>query len=546
MAALKNSRSIDTKTLGSTTVNELHLGYLRNANIVGQPSGATSVSLASQGFVTGAGTQGITIQAPQYEGVENIVFPNFVLGVPITNVKQWNNTVFVGDNISKVLGSHTIKFGGEFHDDQVNEHPNGTFNGTFSVLGTESGNPFADFMVGVPSNYTQTGGQFFYLRNRYTSLFGEDSWRARSNLTLNYGVRWEVIQPWSEKYGNIQTYIPGRQSVLYPNAIPGMVVPGDPGIPSTISPTKWDKFAPRAGLAYAPGYRDGILHKIFGNAGDSSIRASFGIFYTAFPGVDSGIMYGVPPFGYNYLSPSEPLLATPFTNAGDGGMNTNPFPLTSPPRNTSAKNPFTGFNWAAATPISADPFWYYRNTVPYTENYMFSFQRKISTGLMLTLSYVGNQGHHGIVTESANPGNAALCLSLSQPYEVAPGSQTCGPYGEDSTYTSASGKLYTGTRNLPGTQGGLYPGDYGENTSVISNGNSRFNALETNLRYTGKLATFLFSYTYSKSMDQASNIGDQVNPFNPNLSWELSSWDMTHNFVATYRTELPFYRFFGS
>ena len=131
----------------------------------------------------------------------------------------------------------------------MNEHPNGTFNGTFSVLGTETGNPFADFLIGVPSNYTQTGGQAFYLRDHYISLFGEDSWRARNDLTINYGVRWEVIRPWSEKYNNIQTYIPGAQSTLYPNAIPGMVVPGDPGISSTISPTKYDKFAPRIGLA---------------------------------------------------------------------------------------------------------------------------------------------------------------------------------------------------------------------------------------------------------------------------------------------------------
>lgn len=355
----------------------------------------------------------------------------------------------------------------------------------------------------------------------------------------------EVIRPWSEKYNNIQTYIPGAQSTLYPNAIPGMVVPGDPGIPSTISPTKYDKFAPRIGLAYAPNFTNGWLKKVFGSTGTTSIRASFGMFYTAFPGVDSGIMYGVPPFGYNYLSPSQPLLATPFVNAGDGTENTNPFPLTLPPHNVSTSTPFTGFNWAAATPISADPFWYYRNTVPYTESFMFSIQRKIKTNLLWTASYVGNQGHHEIVTESANPGNAALCLGLSQFYQVVSGSQTCGPYGEDSTYTSAVGQVYQGTRNLPGSQGALYPGLYGENTAVISNGNSNYNALETNLRYTGKYGTFLVSYTYSKSRDQASNIGDQINPFNPDLSWELSSWDMTHNFVASYRVDLPFYNFLG-
>ena len=60
--------------------------------------------------------------------------------------------------------------------------------------------------------------------------------------------------PWSEKYNNIQTIVPGEQSVLYPNAMPGLVVPGDPGIPSTLSPTKYHNFAPRIGLAYSPNF----------------------------------------------------------------------------------------------------------------------------------------------------------------------------------------------------------------------------------------------------------------------------------------------------
>ena len=75
----------DTKILGATTVNEFHVGFLRNVNNIGQPHGGLGVHSQSQGFVTGAGTPGIVVQAPQFEGVENIVFPSFVMGVPITN-----------------------------------------------------------------------------------------------------------------------------------------------------------------------------------------------------------------------------------------------------------------------------------------------------------------------------------------------------------------------------------------------------------------------------------------------------------------------------
>ncbi len=533
-----------TRVLGAQTVNEFHAGLIRNSNDIGRPHGGLGVTLASQGFVTGAGTPGITVQAPQYEGVQNIVFPSFIMGVPITNTIQWNNTLYLSDSLSKVIGAHTLKFGGEFHADQVNEHPNATFNGTFNILGTETGSAFADFLLGVPSNFTQSTGQPFYLRNRYAGAFFEDSWRLRSDLTANLGVRWDLIMPWWEKNNNIQTVVPGEQSVLYPNAIPGLLVPGDPGIPSTLSPSKYHNFAPRIGLAYSPRFDRGILGKIFGGPDKSSIRASYGIFYTAFPGLSAGIMYSVPPFGYNYLSPSPPLFATPFINAGDGVQNLNPYPITFPPNTVSAKNPYTAFNWAAVTPISADPYFYYRNAVPYTEDYMLSIQRQLTPSILLTMSYVGNEGHHILADLPTNVGNPALCLSLSQLSEVAPGSSTCGPFGEDGAYTSASGQSFRGTRNIGlGSNPALY-GNYGATTAQRTIANSNYNALQTNLRYVGKRTTFLLAYTYAKSIDQASNLGEQLNPFDPRLTRVVSSWDMRHNFVATYTYNLPFERLF--
>jgi hypothetical protein len=479
----------DTKVLGKMTVNEFHAGFLRNVNNIGQPHGGLGVPLSSQGF------SGIVVQAPQFEGVENVVFPSFTMGVPITNVDQWNNTFYLSDAVSKVIGAHTIKFGGQFHSDQVNENPNATFNGTFNFAGTETGSAFADFLLGTPSNFTQSTGQHFYLRNHYVSGFGEDSWRIRPNLTLNFGVRWDLIEPWSEKYNSIQTIVPGAQSVLYPNAPPGLVVPGDPGIPSTISPSKNRNFTPRIGVAYSP-------------KSNLSIRASYGIFDTAFPGLSAGIMYGVPPFGYNYLSPAPPLFANPFIAAADGTQNTDPFPLNFPPHSVSAANPYTSFDFVAATPISADPYFYDRNTVPYTENYMVSIERQFFSSARLTVSYAGNQGHHLPVLLPQNVGNPQLCLSI-------PG---CGPFGEDAYQTRA----------------GLGP-NYGSVTAQKTIGNSNYNALEANFRLAlGKRATALIAYTYSKSIDDASNLGEQINPLNERATRVISAFDLTQNFVATY------------
>jgi hypothetical protein len=150
------------------------------------------------------------------------------------------------------------------------------------------------------------------------------------------------------------------------------------------------------------------------------------------------------------------------------------------------------------------------------------------------VSYAGNEGHHLLVLVPQNQGNPALCLSLSQQSEVAPGSSTCGPFGEDAAYTSASGKTYQGTRV------GLGP-NFGSTTAQKSVGNSNYNALETALRFAaGRRATLLVGYTYSKSIDDASNLGEQTNPFNASLTRVISSWDMRHNFVATYTYALPF------
>jgi hypothetical protein len=513
-------------------VNEFHVGYLRYANVIGQPKGGLGVSQAAQGFSGSTANGGFAIQAPRLEGVENVVFPSFIMGVPITNETQTNNTVYLSDTFSKVINTHTLKFGGQFHFDQVNEHPNATFNGTFNIDGTETGSAFADFLIGAPSNFTQSSGQPFYLRDRYAGLFAQDSWRARTDLTFNFGLRWDYIMPFWEKYNEVQTIIPGRHSVLYPGLPEDLVVPGDPGIPSTISPSKPDNFAPRIGLAYAPEFDGGILKEIFGDGGKSSIRASYGIFYTAFPGLSAGVMYGVPPFGYNYLSPEPPLFATPFINAADGNQNANPFPLTFPLHNISAGNPDRQ-SFASVIPISADVSFYYRNAVPYTENYMLSFERQITSKMLLTMSYVGNEGHHILAIVSNNPANQALCLNLSQPSEVAPGSPTCGPFGEDAVITSANGRVYHGVRDGIGS-------NYQDDTWQQTIENSNYNALETNLRYVGKRSNFLLGYTYSKSIDQGSNLGEQLDPLNHAWTRAISAWDMKHNFVGSFAVDLPF------
>jgi len=523
----------NTKTFGSSSVNDLRLSFMRSASDVGEPLGGVGPSLASQGFVTGVGSTGIVPLAPKIEGIENVRFNSFVMGVPITNLTQANNTFSVMDNFSKVLGEHTLVAGFQLSLEQVNVNPDATFNGSFLFNGSETGSDFADFLLGVPFSYNQASSATYYPRHKYAAGFGQDSWRVKPNLTLNFGLRWELMQYWSEKYNQVPTFILGEQSKVFTTAPTSLVYSGDAGVPNTLVP-QGNRFSPRIGLAYSPKFK-GMLAKIFGGPGKTSIRAGYGMFYSVIEGNTIGVDEPQPPYGLSYTSPAPPLFAQPFVSAGDGSVHVNPFPLKLPPYGVTPANPITNIDFSSFLPqagMTAPPP---SNTYPYSENYFIAIERQLAANTVLSISYVGSQAHHLLAVYSANPGNPALCLALSNPSAVAPGSQTCGPGGEDTTYVTAAGKTIRGTR---GPLGPNFANDDYDATIA----NSNFNALEATLRHSGKAASFLISYTFSKSIDQASSIADPINPYNFRATRALSGWDLPHNLVASYVLKVPLNR----
>ncbi len=521
-----------TKTFAANAVNELHFSYMRDANIAGHPVGGVGPSLASQGFVDGTGTAGIVPLAPSIEGVENVSFNDFTFGVDITGLTQVNNTFQWMDNYSRIIGQHTMKIGGEFHRDQINTNPDPIFNGAFVFQGSETGSDLADFLLGIASSYSQGDSQRFYNRNQYAGLFAQDSWRIRSNLTLNYGLRWDVIAPWYEKYNQLQTLVLGEQSRVYPGAPAGLVFPGDSGVPRTLAPTKYDSFAPRIGVSYSPNAQSGLLAKIFGGPGKTNLRAGYGLFCTAFEGLSAGIMSANPPYGYDYTSLAPPLFATPFVTAASGQSVGQRFPLKFPVFGASPNHPDSNVDWSQFLPITGVPSFFHGNVPPYSESYQLSLQREIGAKTFLSAGYVGTQAHHLLVLESANPGNPALCLSLSQPNEVMPGTPTCGPFGESGVYTTPAGAVIHGTR-------GPFSPEFAAVTYQKTIANSNYNALQINLRHNSGPLEFMVGYTYSKSIDQSSSLAEAVNPIDPALSRALSAFDMRDNFVASYKYQLP-------
>jgi len=514
----------DTKTFNSTTVNEFHFSFMRDATDLGQPIGGVGTSLSAQGFVVGQNTPGIVPLSPKTEGVESVDFNNFSIGTNTNELRQANNTFQWRDNLSKVAGTHTIMVGAEFHYDQVNTNPIAQLNGNFIFFGSETGVDFADFLLGIPSQYNQSQLQAFYSRNKYAGVYGQDSWRIKKNLTLNYGLRWDRIEPWYEKYNQLATFAPGRQSIVFPGAPAGILFPTDPGVPPTLAPPGNLDFAPRIGLAYSP------------DNGNTSIRASYGMFYTAIEALSIGISSANAPYGTTYTSPAPPLFATPFVTAANGQNVGQYFPVQLAPLNTNASHPDSNFDWPQFEPISGMPNYVTSNKTPYTEQYMLSMERGLGSHTVLSASYVGSQSHHLLVLEEANPGNPALCLQLSNPANLAPGQTPCGPFNESNVFTTAADQVINGTR------GPLGP-NFGSDTIETTIGNSNYNSLQVSVRHTSGPLQLLAAYTYSKSLDQSSNLGEEVNPLNPSLSRALSAFDITQNFVVSYNYQLPFARF---
>jgi hypothetical protein len=557
----------NTKNLGPTSVNEWRISVFRTHIYKDNPAGSFA-DLTALGFNNKNGLGIIPAPPASYKSYvpqTSLSQLGLNIGVPTLNTNQPNTTYTASDGFSKVVGRHTMKFGGEYRYLQINERNWANPFGGFIFNGTITGVDFADYLLGATAasqGWTQAALQLLDSRTKYGGVYGQDSWKIKPNLTLNLGLRWEASTPWYDTQGKIQSIIPGEQSVIFPLSPKGFVYPGDPGVPKTLTPTRKLDFGPRAGLAYSPGFSDGVLGKIFGGPGKTSIRASYGIYYTSIEDLNLFFEVADAPFGL-YWSSGNVLFDEPFRNRRDGTPQGQRFPFTAPiPGNPSNKTlPFNIYE-----PISFSPGYDPKNRLPYAEHFNLSIQRQLDKSTVLTLAYVGTEGHHLITSEEANPGDAALCKQLTAKGAIdvsasSPGNPVfgCSPNHEDDIFqlpgtttsclgpTANPGCVYSTRDTLlnpnycPGAQTRCY--SFG-NTYTRTMANSIYHAGEITLeRKTGDM-NFLAAYTFSRAIDDSSSFGDLINFVNPGFSRGLSSTDVTHNFVASYVWAIPFDRAF--
>jgi hypothetical protein len=530
-------------TFGSKTVNEARFGITRLNNKLGEPKGGVGVTLADQGIQSGG--EGIIQGFPAQAGVEELYFNGFSVGTNPFSLIQVNNTYDLSDSVTRTLGSHMIKMGGRYIWYKVKQDPNLVANGTYSFFasGTQTtGNDFADFLLGLPDFYSQQSSPTFYESAADSDLFAQDSFRIRRNLTLNYGLRWDYVTPWAEKYHQITTFVQGVESQTFPGAPLGYLVPGDilPNgrkIPAGIAPTPLDNFSPRLGLAWSPDTSNAFLEKLTGGPGKTSIRLGGGRFIASPQGLTVAFPTGNPPYGLTYTSPEAPVMETPFIGAETGTQYIQQFPVLVPSYKVSVKNPDPNVAWSRYTPISGAGSVWYKNKTSYAIQYNLIVERQIGRNAVFSVGYIGSLGRHLLTVHDANPGVPGICLSLSQPQDVAPGTPTCGPFGENLVYTRANGTVVNGTR-------APFPNTIGTDAYYENMGNSEYNGLQTTFRRAVGPLSMLASYTYSKSYDQTSSIQEQVDPYDYHRLDGISAFDLKHNFVVSYNYDLPANRVF--
>uniref|UniRef100_E6QIT5 TonB-dependent transporter Oar-like beta-barrel domain-containing protein n=1 Tax=mine drainage metagenome TaxID=410659 RepID=E6QIT5_9ZZZZ len=526
------------KTFGASIANEARIGYTRLNNHIGTPVGGVGTTLAQQGITKGG--EGIVQGYPQQAGVEMLYFNTFAVGTNPFSLVQISNTYDMGDTVSMIAGNHTMKAGGRYIRYLVLQNPNLVANGTFSFFGAgeqTTGNGFADFLLGLPDYYSQQSSPPFHESATDADLFAQDSWRIRANLTINYGIRWDMVTPWSEQNHMITTFVQGVQSQTFPGAPLGYLVPGDilpdgHTIPAGIAPTPMDNYSPRFGIAYSPAWSSGKIAKLTGGPDKTSIRLGAGRFFSSPSGLTVAYPTGNPPYGLTYTSQEPPVMATPFMGALTGTKHVQQFPVSVPPENVSPTHPDNLVDWSLYTPIGGAGSVWYKNKTAYTMQGTLAIERQIGLTMAATVTYVGSLGRHLLTVRGANPGVPSTCLSLSQLRDVATGAQTCGPFGENNVYVRANGAVVNGTR-------APFPNTVSSDAYYDNMGNSHYNALEMSFqRNTGRL-TWLASYTFGKSYDQTSSIQEQVDPYNYHRLDSVSAFDIKHDFVVTYNYKIP-------
>jgi hypothetical protein len=467
----------DTHSFSPNLLNDFHFSFSRVADFAGP--------LTSHSF----DELGVRINPLEINGKRWMVLltPDFrANGLRASDEER---SIFqYTDTVSYVRGRQVLKFGTDMRFGRTDLQNGSSGGGFFNFAAQFSKVGFADFLLGLPTQFLQDAGTHQLGRIKEFDFFIQDDLKVSQRLTLNLGLRYEPRIPQYEENGNLATFRSGQKSQRYTKAPVGLVFVGDAGIPRGTFSNDLNNFAPRAGFAW----------DLFGN-GRTSLRGGYGIFYDNIRWAKDERQSTAEPFTRSININAPGSFVDPY---GVSGI-TNPFPFDQQDSN----NP----NFIFTSPVTQS-FYDPNFRVGYVQEWMFNIEQQLASNSMLRVGYVGSKGTKLWVSREYN---AAVFI---------PGQSTVGNIDSRRPLAPNFASL-----------------DISE-----SKGTSNYNALQISFekRYSRGI-TFLTSYTFSKSLDLGSrgrgNLG-VPNPNNLNLNRGRSDFDITHVYVGSFVWDLPFFK----
>jgi hypothetical protein len=493
------------RTIGSNKVNELRYGWNRFAE--GFFPADQNFAPSSIGLCAATSTALCNGTSPFDSGLPIILVSGVAqLGstssLPRHRVDS-NDQVL--DNFSWKFNQHDVKFGVDYHRTSIQQYFDKYFRGRLSFSGggvDPNSTGLQDFLGG----FVDSGFQYFGDSTRHTDennfgFYVQDSFRATSRLTFNYGMRWDYFGVVKEK-NNLLSNITNLDATDDTFTLTQV---GQPGLSSLYNPDKKD-FAPRVSVAWDASGK-----------GRTVVRAGFGMFFDAF---SQDMALGHLPY-------------SPFFDPGPAYNNIGPDPILSTSAfggPISAGSPL--FQPTTTCAFECDAFGFDRNIkTPYMENYNLNVQQQISGKSVLQIGYVGSQGHR-----------LWRFFDLSQPSQAQITASDC-PNG---IATCATTGAITGAYGVPRNyEDNPYDAFYilQENSS----GKSNYNALQASYRITGWHGiTSIANFVWSKSLDNSSD-GEDFEPNaaqpndsnNPQLEYAPSNFNIPRRFTWNFAYEFP-------
>ncbi len=469
-----HTRSFDvpvgyTRTFGKV-VNNARLDFNRS-RVSTQNLYAFNQDITGNLGITGVSTN------PFDWGLPNLSFTHFGSLGDTNPQLQRNQTWTFSDTLIYRRGKHTWRWGGDFRRIEINPQTDSNARGTFTFTGVNSGYDFADFLLGLPQlTSVQFGNNNYHFRGNSWDLFVQDEWRLRGNLTLNLGVRYEYISPFSELNDRIVNLdLPaGFTSPPVPVQV-GQTGAYNGQLPVTLVRPDRNNFAPRLGLAWKP-------------LRNTVVRAGYGINYntSAYQSIVQNMAFQ-PPFSTTATNTQSPTTALTLQNG---------FPPVPP---GSITNNF-----------GVDPN--YR--LGYVQIWNVDIQQQIRPTLIMNLDYTGTKGTRLDILEAPNRTATGVLFPGVQPF-----------YWEDSVGDSTANAASVRVRKR--LQAGISIG-----------GRYTFSKSLDNASTIGSGEPLVAQGAGRTAISGTTNVAQ--NAFDLEAERGLSSFDQRHNFTADYLWELPF------